>query len=46
MKKFLLVVFIGMVFVLNLYGFVNEYMNDKVVEVDHIRETTIAVYVE
>lgn len=46
MKKFLLVVFIGMVLALDLYGFVNNFMNDQVKEIDHIGETTTIVYVE
>lgn len=46
MKKFLLVTMIGLVLAMNLYGIVKQFMNDKVEEVDHIKETTIAVYVE
>jgi hypothetical protein len=46
MKKFLLVVFIGMVLAINIYGFVNEIMIDAIKEVDHIEDTTIAVYME
>ena len=46
MKKFLLVIFIGMVLAINLYGIVNKLMADEVKEVDHISETTTMVYVE
>jgi hypothetical protein len=46
MKKFLLVTLIGMVLAMNLYGIVNEFVNDEVKEVDHIKETTIMVYME
>lgn len=46
MKKFLLVVFIGMVLALNLYGIVNKLMVNEVKEVDHVSESTITVYVE
>lgn len=46
MKKFLLVALIGMALVMNLYGIVNEYMDDDIEEVDHIAETTITVYME
>ena len=46
MKKFLLVVLIGMALAMNLYGIVNEYMIEDVQEVDHIAETTTAVYME
>ena len=45
MKKFLLVVLIGMVLALNLYGFIKDFMN-KVEEIDHVKETTITVYME
>lgn len=46
MKKFLLVTLIGMALVMNLYGIVNEYMDDDIEEVDHIAETTTTVYME
>ena len=46
MRKFLLVVLIGMVLAMSLYGFVIEFMSNNVEEIDHIEETTIAVYVE
>lgn len=46
MKKFLLVIFIGMVLTMNLYGIVKEFMNDEVNEIDHIKETTTTVYME
>ena len=46
MKKFLLVIFIGMVLAINLYGIVNKFMIDEVEEIDHTKETTMTVYVE
>ena len=46
MKKFLLVIMIGMVLTMNLYGIVNHFMKDEVKEVDHIKETTVTVYME
>jgi hypothetical protein len=46
MKKFLLVTMIGLVLAIDLYGIVNQFMIDKNEEIDHIKETTIAVYVE
>ena len=46
MKKFLVVALIGMVLTMDIYGFVNQFMKDEVKEVDHIKESTIAVYVE
>ena len=46
MRKFLLVVLIGLVLVMNLYGIVNKFMNEEVKEIDHIKETTTMVYVE
>ncbi len=47
MKKFLLVVFIGMALAINLYGIVNKFMMvDDVKEIDHIKETTVTVYME
>lgn len=46
MKKFLLVTMIGMVLTINLYGIVNQFMKDEVKEVDHIKETTVTVYME
>jgi hypothetical protein len=47
MKKFLLVVLIGMVATLNLYGCVNELLiDDGMKEVNHIEETTTTVYWE
>lgn len=46
MKKFLLVLLVGMVLAINLYGFVNQFMNEEVEEIDHIEETTITVYME
>lgn len=46
MKKFLLVVLMGMALAFELYGIVNEYMIEDVQEIDHIKETTILVYEE
>lgn len=46
MKKFILVVFIGIVLAIDLYGIVEELMVDDVKEVDHIGETTTTVYME
>lgn len=46
MKKFLLVLLIGMALAINLYGFVKGFMAEDVKEIDHIKETTITVYME
>lgn len=46
MKKFLLVTLIGLVFAMNLYGIVKELTTVDVQEVDHVKETTITVYME
>lgn len=46
MKKFLLVLLIGMVLTMNLYGIVNKFMVEEEVENDHIAETTVTVYME
>ena len=46
MKKFLLVTMIGLVLAMDLYGVVNRLMKDEVKEVDHIKETTVTVYME
>lgn len=46
MKKFLLVLLVGMVLAMNLYGFVNHFMDEEVEEIDHIEETTTTVYME
>lgn len=46
MKKFLLIVLTGMALTLYLYGIVNKYMVEDVKEIDHIKETTITVYME
>lgn len=46
MKKFILVVFIGLVLAINLYGIVNKLMIEDVKEVDHVAETTMIVYME
>ena len=36
MKKFILVVFIGMVLAINIYGIVDEIMHDEVSYVDEV----------
>lgn len=46
MRKFLLVVFIGMVLGISIYGAIEEIMNEEIKEVDHIEETTTTVYME
>ena len=46
MKKFLLVVFIGMVLAIEIYGVINQFMVKEVEEIDHIAETTMTVYAE
>lgn len=46
MKKFLLVLLVGIVLAMNLYGLVSEFMTDEIQEIDHISETTTTVYME
>ena len=46
MKKFILVVFIGIVLAINLYGLMNKLMTEYIKEIDHVAETTITVYME
>lgn len=46
MKKFLLVTMIGLVLAIDLYGIVKQFMVDEVKEVNHIKETTITIYME
>lgn len=46
MKKFLLVLFIGMALAMNLYGIVSKFMTDEIQEIDHVSETTSTVYME
>lgn len=46
MKKFLLVVFVGMAVAMNLYGVVNELMTEDIKEIDHVANTTTMVYME
>lgn len=46
MKKFLLVVLIGMVLTIDIFGIVEEFKNDEIKEVNHIKETTTTVYME
>lgn len=43
MKKFILVVFIGTVLAINLYGIINEIAHD---EVSYVDEVTIMTYTE
>lgn len=45
MKKLLLVLLVGMVLAIDVYGISRDIIN-KVKEVDHIEETTITVYME
>ena len=46
MRKFLLVVFIGMVLGASIYATIEDYKNGQVEEIDHIEETTTMVYME
>jgi hypothetical protein len=46
MKKFLLVIMIGLVLAMDLCGIVKDVMEDDVKEIDHIAETTITVHME
>lgn len=46
MKKFLLVLFVGMVLITNLYGIVNKFTRVEIQEVNHIEKTTTRVYME
>ena len=46
MKKILLVLLIGMVLTMNLYGIVKNFMVEDTKEIDHISETTVTVYME
>lgn len=46
MKKFLLVTMIGLVLAMDLYGIVNQFMTEDIEEIDHIKESTITVYME
>lgn len=46
MKKFLLVLFVGMVLVMNLYGIVSKFMVEEEIEINHIVETATTVYME
>ena len=43
MKKFILVVFIGIVLAINLYGIINEIAHD---EVSYVDEVTVMIYTE
>lgn len=45
MKKFLLVTMIGLVLAMDMYGIVNRLLIEEPKEVDHIKETTLTVYV-
>lgn len=46
MRKFLLVTLIGMALAIYLYGIVNNFMVEEVKPIDHIKETTVTVYME
>ena len=46
MKKFLLVILIGMVLALDICGVIKQFTVDDVKEKDIIAETTMTVYVE
>ena len=46
MKKFLLVLFIGIALVINLYGFVSKFMVKEIEGINHIDATTTTVYME
>lgn len=46
MKKFLLVTMMGLVLAMDLYGFVRQYTVENIQKIDHIKETTITVYME
>jgi len=46
MRKWLLVVFIGMVMAIQLYGIVHEHTNEEIKEIDCIAESTMSVYME
>lgn len=46
MRKFLLVALMGMALAIYLYGVIDKLMVEEVKEVDHIAETTTAVYME
>ena len=37
---------IGLVLAMNLYGIVNQFVIDEVEEIDHVKETTVTVYME
>lgn len=46
MKKFLLVIFIGMVLAINIFGIVEEFKKDITEGINYIEKSTIAVYME
>ena len=46
MRKALLVILIGMALAINVYGFVKGFMVEEVEQIDHIKETTMTVYME
>ena len=46
MKKFLLVLFIGMVLATDIFGIVEEFKKDETEGINHIEETTTTVYME
>lgn len=46
MRKFLLVILMGMALAIYLYGIVSEYMVEEIKPIDHVKETTTVVYME
>lgn len=47
MKKFLLVIIIGLVITLDIFGVVKNFMvEDEIEEINHIENTTMTVYME
>lgn len=46
MKKFLLVILIGMAVTIYLYGVIEKLFDEDVQPIDHIAETTTIVYME
>lgn len=46
MKKFLLVVFIGLVLAINIYGVIEKLQDDSVKPIDPIAESTTTVFME
>lgn len=46
MRKMLVFALIGMALAIYLYGIVSKFTVDEVKEIDHIKETTVTVYME